>query len=109
MIKNIEIDQLAVDKCIKNNYPEDIRNFNILLIGCKNSRLDFSLISEGKIKYFDFQNTARSNINQAIYSQMNFEKVFSDIRIGKVFLYGEEKSIFVKNFSKKNTKIFRYL
>jgi len=105
MIKNIEIDQLAVDKCIKNNYPEDIRNFNILLIGCKNSRLDFSLISEGKIKYFDFQNTARSNINQAIYSQMNFfEKVFSDIRIGKVFLYGEEKSIFVKNFFKEEYK-----
>ncbi len=98
-IKNIEIDQLAVDKCIKNNYPEDIKKFNILLIGCRSSRLDFSLISEGRIKYFDFQNTGRENIRQAILTQMNFfETVFSNVRIGKVFLYGEDKSVLVMNF-----------
>ncbi len=104
-IRNIEIDQFAVEKCIKKNYPDDIRDLNILLIGCKSSRLDFSLISKSKIKYYDFQNTERTNIRQATARQMNFfETVFSDINIGKIFLYGEEKSIFVKNFLREEYK-----
>ena len=37
-----------------------------------------------------------------------FETVFSDINIGKIFLYGEEKSSLLKIFSKEEYKIFRF-
>lgn len=98
-IKNIEIDQFAVEKCLKENYKSDILNKNILIIGCKNSRLDYSLISNEELKYYNYDLSEVNNYKTSLVKQMNFfNYTFSNKTIGHIFLYGNENLDNVKNF-----------
>ena len=106
-IVNIDIDQFAVEKCLKENYSGEFTEQNILLIGFKDSRIDFSLISKGKIRYYDFQNPGKANFKILIEKQIEFlTSVFSEIKIEQAFIYGTEKSINVQNFINEELKIF---
>lgn len=97
-IKNIEIDHFAVEKCLYENFSDEINSRNILIIGCKNSRFDFSLIAQGLIRYYDFENFEQVNIKSFILKQMNFfNLMFNDMNIQNVFLYGEDNSSLVKD------------
>ncbi len=101
-IRNIEIDQFAVEKCLKENHGADMLNKNILIIGCKNSRLDFSLIKNEVLKYYDYDIFEGSNFRPALVNQMNFfNSAFNDKSIQKIFLYGYESSGNIKKFLDK--------
>ncbi len=100
-IKNIEIDQFAVDKCLKENYPDDVKNSNILIIGCKNSRLDFSMIVNGNLTLFDFENFEGENFRTLLVNKINH---LSSMNIDKIFLYGGDVSGQVKNFLSEQYK-----
>ncbi|MEO6693813.1 MAG: hypothetical protein ABIY50_10405 [Ignavibacteria bacterium] len=98
-IKSVDIDQFVVEKCLKVFYPEELKNSTLLLIGCKNSRLDFSLISGGTIKYYDYEIINTLNFTNLLVKQMNFyNSVFEVNRPGKIFLYGDRNAEVVKKF-----------
>lgn len=98
-IRNIEIDQFAVEKCLKENYQELKGNKNILIIGCRNSRLDFSLMVNEKLKYYDFENFEGDNFKCSLINEINLFNSASDgNKIDKIFLYGEDISFKVKSF-----------
>ncbi len=98
-VKSIGIDQFAAEDCVKYLYPEDYTENNILLTGYKNSRMDFSLISNGKIKYYDFIISDQIDIKTSLAKILGFfGKKFCDINIDKIFLYGEDKSGQLKDF-----------
>jgi len=98
-IKNIDIDQFASEKCIKEIYSEEFKSKNILLIGNKNNRLDFSLIANEKIKYYDFSNTNKHNQKSVALQQINyFQNIFIEINFDRIFLYGDESTIELMNF-----------
>jgi Tfp pilus assembly PilM family ATPase len=98
-IKNIEIDQFAVEKCLKENFPDEIKSKNVLIIGCKNSRLDFSLIVNEKLMQYDYENFEGENFKTALVNQINkFNTAPEESKIGKIFLYGEDITFRVKDF-----------
>lgn len=98
-IKSVDIDQFVVEKCVKKIYPAEFKNKTFLLVGCKNSRLDFSLIADGKIKYYDYDNIGISNFKILFAKQMNFFKsMFNKDHSGKIFLYGDRNAEVIKDF-----------
>jgi len=98
-IKNVDIDQFIVEKCVREFYPAELKERTVLLGGCKNSRLDFSLITNEKIKYYDYENAGTSNINTLLVKQMNFfNSMFNEDPPGIIFLYGDQNAEVVKNF-----------
>ncbi|MDQ3194033.1 MAG: pilus assembly protein PilM [Bacteroidota bacterium] len=95
-IRNVEIDQFAVEKCVKENYPEEIKN-TILIIGCKNNRLDFSVIARGYLKYYDYEIFEGKKFRNLLIRHLNiYNKGYS--KIEKIFLYGDENTEHVKKF-----------
>ncbi len=96
-IRNIEIDQFAVEKCLKENHPQELKENTILIIGCKTKRLDFSVIAGGYLKYYDYEIFEGKNLRNLLLRQMNFYiKGFP--KIGKIYLYGEENTNQVRKF-----------
>ncbi|MDQ3020186.1 MAG: pilus assembly protein PilM [Bacteroidota bacterium] len=98
-IRNIDIDQFAVEKCLKENHQDKIKDKSILIIGCKNSRLDFSLIINEKLKHYDYENFDGDNFKTFLVNQINLLNSTSiENKIGKIFLYGEEAVFRVRKF-----------
>ena len=98
-IKSVDIDQFVVERCIKEIYQAELNDKTVLLVGCKNSRLDFSLIKDGKIKYYDYENAGTTNFKTLLAKQMNFfNSMFNEDNAGTIFLYGDRNSEVVKNF-----------
>lgn len=106
-IVNIDIDQFAVEKCLKENYAGNFSDSNNLIIGCKESRFDFSLISEGRLKYYDFQISGKEKFKSLIEKQIIIlSSMFEDFKIENVFIYGTEKTLQIKNFFEEEFKNF---
>lgn len=106
-IVNIDIDQFAVERCIKESYDGKFSDKNILLIGCKESRFDFSLISNGKLRYYDFLISGKENFKSLIDKQLeSVSSKFADFNFDQIFIYGNERSLKVKGFIENELKRF---
>lgn len=98
-IRNMEIDQFAVEKCLREIYPDLLKNKCILIIGCRNSRLDFSLIKNEKLKYYDYENFEGDNYKNSLIKEINlFSSSSGRQKIDKIFLYGDDITFKIKNF-----------
>lgn len=107
-IKNIEIDHIVIEKCLKEKYPEDIIGKTVLVIGIKKGRVDFSLLSDGEIRYYDYANLSGSNLKYLVVSQL---KLLNSLlfNIENIFIYGDDSNNDLKNFLKEqfeNTGVF---
>lgn len=90
-IKNVEIDQFAAEKFIKEFYTQEAENKTALIIGFKNSRIDFSLIEKGKIKYYDYSKSDKAGYLNAFKKQINSFRYSAGFRFPeRVFIYGED-------------------
>ena len=97
-IKNVEIDQFAVEKYIKEKYRNEFSNGIIFLSGFKSGRIDFSLLEKGKIKCFDYSRTDKSGYVNAFRKLLNSFKTNSGFHIPeKIFIYGDEILSDLKN------------
>lgn len=96
-IKNVEIDHFAVEKCLKEFFQSEIKNKKALVIGSKSGRLDFSIIADGQMKYYDYEITERSDLRNLLVRQINIMNS-NMFNIEKFFLYGDDKTGRVKNF-----------
>lgn len=91
-ISNIDIDQIAVEKYLKEKYGTEFELQNVVLIGCKNNRLDYSLYINGKLAYYDFQITGMNNPGSFLIKQIEvLNSVTGYEGIAEIFLYGDEK------------------
>jgi hypothetical protein len=100
----IDIDHFATERCIKEIYPEQ-NNGNIFLIGCKENRIDFSLLISGKLKYFDFTLLNNKKIANIILTQLKFlHSYFSDINLAEVLIYGDGNAKHVKKYFDESGK-----
>lgn len=98
-IKNLELDQFAVEKCLKENYKAEISENTVVLIGCRNARLDFSLIVNGELKYYDYQIMEKPDFRNYLMRQLDFfEYEFNQYKPKKFFLYGEDLVTNIKEF-----------
>lgn len=99
IIKKIEIDQFAVEKYIRIK-KKPAKAF--LIIGYRNNRLDFSLILNGVLKYYNFEITERNNFKLSLLRQLNFfTGNFGSMKISDISIYGEEKITELNDFLKE--------
>lgn len=96
-IRNIEIDHIVIEKCLKEKYPEDIIGKTVLIIGIKKGRVDFSLLCDGEIRFYDFANLGGLNLKYPVVSQINLLNSLL-FNIEKIFIYGEDCNNELKNF-----------
>ena len=96
-VKNVEIDHFAVEKCLKEHYGNEINNKTILITGCKNGRLDYSLIVNGSMKYYNYDLTERSDYRNLLISQMNILNSSAHIP-ERYYLYGDGSTADVRDF-----------
>ncbi|MEO8664213.1 MAG: hypothetical protein ABI462_01860, partial [Ignavibacteria bacterium] len=96
-VRNIEIDHFTVEKYLKENHPGAVNDNTILIIGCKDNRLDFSMICDGYLKNYDYEIFDGKNFRNHLIRQLNFYNTgFS--KTGKIFLYGNENTHAVIKF-----------
>lgn len=96
-IRNIEIDHIVIEKCLKEKYPEDIIGNTVLIIGIKKGRVDFSLLSNGEIRYYDYANLGGTNLKFQVVSQINLLSSLL-FNVEKIFIYGEDCNNELKDF-----------
>ena len=96
-IKNVEIDHFVVEKYLNENFQGEISDSTVLVIGCKNERLDFSLIEKKILRFYSFDIIERSDFKNSLIRQISFLNSYLT-GIQKTFLYGDESSVKVRNF-----------
>jgi Tfp pilus assembly PilM family ATPase len=109
-IKNLEIDHFAVEKCLSSEYKTE--NRKVLLLGCNNSRLDYSMLVNGKLKFYDYHIIEDSKFRKPLVDMLNFHGSELD-GVEDIFIYGEEYSGNVnkflnEEFQQLNSKFIRY-
>lgn len=87
-ILNLEIDHFAVEKCIPDEYKKE--NKKILIAGCNSSRIDFSFLENGKLRYYDFRLINGKNKNKLAEMLKFFIAAYKDIDC--IFIYGEDSA-----------------
>lgn len=92
-LKAVEIDHFAAEKILSDNYKDKISS-NVLLIGFKNERIDLSVISKGKIRYYEYinkdDNEYHDRFNQAI---KNLSTNVPELNLKDIFVYGGDLSV----------------
>ncbi|MEZ4688735.1 MAG: pilus assembly protein PilM [Ignavibacteria bacterium] len=107
-IRNIEIDHIVIEKCLKEKYPDDIIGKTVLVIGIKKGRVDFSLLSDGEIRYYDYACLGGSNLKYLVVNEINLLNSLL-FNIENMFIYGEDSNNELREFLKEqfeNTGVF---
>ena len=105
-IKNIEIDQFASEKYVKENYNTE--GLKVLLAGFKNNRMDFSINDGSRIIYYDYGRTSRQSYLNVLKKLLNSFRLSSGpVFPDRVYIYGdglseELETILYNEFGKNN-------
>jgi Tfp pilus assembly PilM family ATPase len=94
-----DIDQFATEKCIREVYKEELTDNKILILGCKNSRIDISIIDDRNLVYYDYIIFTGSNFQKGLRKLLN-ELNVKGMSFGEVMLYGEDYSSDVQGYIK---------
>jgi hypothetical protein len=86
-----------VEKCLKDSNSEIMKNKNVLIIGCRHSRLDFSLICNELLRYYNYDLTDDSNYRNMLMRHVNNISI-SFHNTNDIYLYGDESTGTVKKF-----------
>ena len=98
-----DIDQFASVKCIREIYREELSNNHSLVVGCKKSRIDLSIIDEKSLVYYDYLVFENYNFQESL--RKTIERLGSmGIRFNRMFLYGDDCTKNVYDFLKLNYK-----
>lgn len=96
-IRNIEIDQFTVERCLREFRKAETADASILIIGCKNDRLDYSYVEKGSLKAYDFDIIEDRNFGNSVIRYLN--SIQPEIKkVNEIFLYGDKLVTQVKNF-----------
>lgn len=110
LIKSVEVDQFAVERCLKISGHAKLKDKISIILGCRNERLDFSLMQNEKLRYYDYETYTGTNFQIPLINQINyFDSAFGEIE--EIFFYGEDSALSsIRNFmneqfSKINTPV----
>ncbi len=90
-INSINIEHFASEKYYKTIRRDMINNENILIIGCKKNRIDYSIINNSGCIAYDY--LLLKDINYQEYIIKSFQKIkekYNELRINNIYLYGDE-------------------
>lgn len=88
----VDIDHFSAEHMFRKNYPDEITGENILLVGLKEGRIDYGLISNGKYRSYSYSKyKSEPEFNLSLIRKLNslLGEKLSKYNIHKVFLYGD--------------------
>jgi Tfp pilus assembly PilM family ATPase len=88
----VDIDHFSAEHMFRKNYPGDISEENILLVGLKKGRVDYGLISNGKYNYYTYSKySSEPEFNLNLVRKINalLGEKLAKLTIHKIVLYGE--------------------
>jgi Tfp pilus assembly PilM family ATPase len=88
----IDIDHFSAEHMFRKNYPDEIMSENILLVGLKEGRIDYGLISNGKYRSYSYSKyKSEPEFNLSLVRKLNslLGERLSRYNIHKIFLYGD--------------------
>lgn len=92
-LKAVEIDHFAAEKVLNDAYKEKIFA-NVLLVGFKNERIDLSVISKGKIHYYEYINRDDNEYHERfILTLKNLSGNIPDLNLKDIFIYGGDLTV----------------
>lgn len=92
-IKLIDIDHFSAENALRKNYPGQLNEKNVLLVGLKDGRMDFGYIANKKYSYFTYTKYySPSEYNLALTKKIRTIISSPAVKNGVdcIFLYGEE-------------------
>lgn len=90
-LKNIEIGHFASERCLTELYGRSVRGNSVVLSSCSISRVDTSLLRDGKLCYYDFDLTWGENPASVLYRQITAvtQRLGANETLTEIFLYGD--------------------
>ncbi len=92
-LKTVEVDHFASEKILTDNYKDKITANNVLLIGYKAGRIDMSVISNGKIRFYEYVNKDDNEHHERFALALkNILINIPDLNLKEIFIYGGDFS-----------------
>ncbi len=98
-----DIDQFASEKCIRGVYAQKLKDNGIILLGCKNSRIDMSIMDEKSLIYYDYVLFPKNEFQEAVRGLLEKLNVVGSV-FDNIVLHGEDYAIDVCNYLASNYK-----
>lgn len=92
-LKTIEIDHFAAEKILTDNYKDKILNRNVLFVGYKASRIDLSVVADGKIRYYEYVNKDDNEYHGRFTGALKSLLInIPELNLKEIFIYGGDFS-----------------
>ncbi len=88
----VDIDHFSAEHIFRKNYPDEISDENVMLVGLKEGRIDYGLISNGKYSSYSYSKyKSEPEFNLSLIRKLNslLGEKLSKYNIHKIFLYGD--------------------
>jgi len=88
----VDIDHFSAEQIFRKNYPNEISDENVMLIGLKEGRIDYGLISNGKYSSYSYSKyKSEPEFNLSLVRKLNslLGEKLSKYNIRRIFLYGD--------------------
>ena len=104
-LKTVEVDHFAAEKILSDNYKDKVLTANVLLIGYKASRIDMSVVANGKIRYYEYVNKDDNEYHERFASALkNLSVSIPELNLKDVYIYGGD---FSGNIDERFQEIFK--
>lgn len=92
-LSSVEIDHFAAEKVLTDSYKEKIPVNSVLLTGYKAGRVDLSVVTNGKIRYYEFISKDDNEYHDRFEKALKDLPVnIPDLNIKDIFVYGGDFS-----------------
>ncbi len=104
-LKTVEVDHFASERILTDNYIDKVSGNNVLFIGYKASRIDLSIISNGKIRYYEYINKDDNEYHGRLVNVLkNLPVSIPELNLKDIFIYGGD---FTGSIDENFSEIFK--
>jgi hypothetical protein len=92
-IISIDVEHFTSEKYFRSIRKNLLNDENILVIGCKKNRFDFSIINKSGCFAYDYFLVKDSNFqNDLVNTYLKIEDKYGNLQINNIYIYGDESS-----------------
>jgi len=89
----VDIDHFAAEQNLRQNYPDQLDDKNVILMGLKKGRADYGFISDKKYSYYTYSKYASEpEYNLSLVKKLSalLESKFRQNGVDSIFVYGDD-------------------
>jgi Tfp pilus assembly PilM family ATPase len=92
-IKSIDVEHFTSEKYFRNIRKSLLKEENVLIIGCRKNRFDFSIINDFGCFAFEYFTVTNSNFQDKLEeTYIKLINKYSNFKINSIYLYGDEST-----------------